>query len=140
MAIQTITTIENTGLSTNNNVVVVADQANLNPEGFLWTRGERNFVFSSSIATAYSNSAKIKIQASFGQDGTYDSGGYGGAGTYTAHPTDPHDWIDLRDADGAVVEIDKDDIISVKLGQCKLRFVVTNVANLPTGGVKVKIS
>jgi hypothetical protein len=140
MGIQTITTIQSTGLSTNNNVVAVADQANLNPEGFLWTRGERNFVFSSSSATTYSNSAKIKIQASFGQNGTYDSGEYGGGGTYTAHPSDPHDWIDLRDADGAVVEITKDDIISVKLGQCKLRFVVTNVANLPTGGVKVKIS
>ena len=140
MGIQTITTIQSTGLSTNNNVVAVADQANLNPEGFLWTRGERNFVFSSSSAVTYSNSAKIKIQASFGQDGTYDSGEYGGGGTYTAHPSDPHDWIDLRDADGAVVEITKDDIISVKLGQCKLRFVVTNVANLPTGGVKVKIS
>jgi len=140
MGIQTITTIQSTGLSTNNNVVAVADQANLNPEGFLWTRGERNFVFSSSSAVTYSNSAKIKIQASFGQNGTYDSGEYGGGGTYTAHPSDPHDWIDLRDADGAVVEITKDDIISVKLGQCKLRFVVTNVANLPTGGVKVKIS
>lgn len=140
MGIQTITTIQSTGLSTNNNVVAVADQANLNPEGFLWTRGERNFVFSSSSAATYSNSAKIKIQASFGQNGTYDSGEYGGGGTYTAHPSDPHDWIDLRDADGAVVEITKDDIISVKLGQCKLRFVVTNVANLPTGGVKVKIS
>ena len=140
MAIQTITTIQSTGLSTNNNVVAVADQTNINPEGFLWTRGERNFVFSSSSATTYSNSAKIKIQASFGQNGTYDSGEYGGGGTYTAHPSDPHDWIDLRDADGAVVEITKDDIISVKLGQCKLRFVVTNVANLPTGGVKVKIS
>jgi len=140
MGIQTITTIQSTGLSTNNNVVAVADEGNLNPEGFLWTRGERNFVFSSSSAVTYSNSAKIKIQASFGQDGTYDSGEYGGGGTYTAHATDPHDWIDLRDADGAVVEITKDDIISVKLGQCKLRFVVTNVANLPTGGVKVKIS
>ena len=55
MAIQTITTIQSTGLSTNNSVVAVADQANLNPEGFLWTRGERNFVFSSSSATTYSN-------------------------------------------------------------------------------------
>jgi hypothetical protein len=109
--------------------------AGLTGSGFLWTKGERNLVFSSTTGAASDwSSCPIRIQASFGQDGTIDGG------SYVAHPTDPHDWITLTDSTGSVVEITKQDVVSLTLGQCKIRFVVHEPTNLPADGVNVKIS
>lgn len=151
MGIQTITTIEKDGSN------IVADRsvtintadvltpsaqhttAGIAPDGFLWSRGERNMIFSAPGAAGveFTSGTTIKIQASFGQDGYMDAND---ANNYVPHPTDPHDWIYLTDAEGQIVEVKGDDILSVKLGQCKLRFVVTAPAGLPANGVKVKIS
>lgn len=109
--------------------------AGLTGSGFLWTKGERNLVFSTTTGAASDwSSCPIRIQASFGQDGTIDGG------SYVAHPTDPHDWITLTDSTGSVVEITKQDVVSLTLGQCKIRFVVHEPTNLPADGVNVKIS
>ncbi len=109
--------------------------AGLTGSGFLWTKGERNLVFSSTtLAASDWSSCPIRIQASFGQDGTIENG------AYVAHPTDPHDWITLTDSTGSVVEITKQDVVSLTLGQCKIRFVVHEPTNLPADGVNVKIS
>ncbi len=109
--------------------------AGLTGSGFLWTKGERNLIFSSTTGAASDwSSCPIRIQASFGQDGTIDGG------SYVPHPTDPHDWITLTDSTGSVVEITKQDVVSLTLGQCKIRFVVHEPTNLPADGVNVKIS
>ena len=109
--------------------------AGLTGSGFLWTKGERNLIFSSTNGAASDwSSCPIRIQASFGQDGTIENG------AYVAHPTDPHDWITLTDSTGSVVEITKQDVVSLTLGQCKIRFVVHEPTNLPADGVNVKIS
>ena len=83
--------------------------------GFDFAGGEKTFAFQGSF-----NNADIKIQASFA-NGAVSS------------------WTNLTDSEGSIINLTQPGIINIDIGQCKLRFNVTENSG-GTPDVEVRIS
>lgn len=88
--------------------------------GFDYRGGKTTFGFYGSFVGGTSNNT-IKIQAAF-DDGATNA-----------------NWIDLTDAQGNAVLIKENDIVSVDIGKCKLRFNLV-VGSGTTGPINISAS